>query len=332
MNLQELIKQLRKDTYYLDMRHMGGGIGDSYMLLSISQDEAQKALGAPIIFIIDKKREILFRLFEKDNYLVCEDLIFNNTYLPKLNFVSKNPTLGKIAPTNPYQITKNYKLKTHLFTLYTRLLGLPDSTMPLPTKHYPTLNPKLKADIEKIAPLEKILFYLPESNTSPRLPYCIFARDVAFYKDLGYTIIVNAPKESYFHKDTLRFDLTLEEAIALGGSAGKVISVRSGLCDIIAREAKDMLVYYEHEQYLQICSLKFLDPQIQVKEIVIDSLEFLAQSNTDSQMALFGELKNFNKLSRRRLKKFSLGVGVLMVFQSIILLVILFVLILKNPL
>ena len=244
--LQELAKNLRSDCFYFVSPWSAG---DAYRLSLMKPALEQKYKGK-IIFIIKPNHEAVCEMFEGLEYIICESQsvdICGNTQCLMLDNVVSVPALGKI-----YSHFINYEC-----TIYSnnqldfdrlRLMLPPNAQRVLPT-NLPKISENLKARLDKIAPLDKMILFCPEANSYPRLPFVIFKYELERLRKQGYSVIVNALKYKqewarFFIDGVYDLDLSLKEAIALGLACVGVISVRAGFCDIIQPHCKNLKIYY----------------------------------------------------------------------------------------
>ena len=244
--LQELAKNLRSDCFYFVSPWSAG---DAYRLSLMKPALEQKYKGK-IIFIIKPNHEAVCEMFEGLEYIICESQsveICKNTQCLMLDNVVSVPALGKI-----YSHFINYEC-----TIYSnnqldfdrlRLMLPPNAQRVLPT-NLPKISENLKARLDKIAPLDKIILFCPEANSYPKLPFVIFKYELERLRKQGYSVIVNALKYKqewarFFIDGVYDLDLSLKEAIALGLACAGVISVRAGFCDILQPHCKNLKIYY----------------------------------------------------------------------------------------
>ncbi|OBV30029.1 hypothetical protein BKN38_00245 [Helicobacter sp. CLO-3] len=242
MKFKDIEPLLQKDRFYFASPC---GLGDTYFLCAL-KNALENKLNGKIIFIIQESHIPVLELFNNADFIAIENEEFkNNIDLLKIfSFCKSIPMLGKVYPAHPSRLNKQDIIKDSLIKMYERLFDLPDNyKMDFPT-NLPSLNPKLKARLEQIAPLEKIVFYLPEANSMESLPQYIFTRDMETLQKEGYKIIINTTKHDYSYGGTYNLDLSLKDAIAVALNVGKVISMRSGFCDLVAYSVKNLRIYY----------------------------------------------------------------------------------------
>ncbi len=149
--------------------------------------------------------------------------------LSQFKNVTKAPKLGTLFPAHPIPLGVSQTLKCKNATdMYIKLFDLPkNATMSKPSK-MPTLSENLRAKLAKIAPLEKIVFYLPEAQSMRSLPLFIYKSECKALQKQGYAVISNINKERKYLGANGAYDLRLsmQDAVALALSCKAVISMR----------------------------------------------------------------------------------------------------------
>lgn len=286
--LQELAQNLRSDIYYFVSPF---GLGDTYYLCAFKH-ELEKKWQGKIFFVIQPSHEAVCECFANVNYIICKDTRYNGTinYL-KLPQWSNIPKLGKLYPAHPIPLGILASLKYNNMTdLYIKFLNIPnDSAMQKPN-NMPILCTKLKENIESIAPLDKIIFYLPEVQSMPSLPFFIYKNECEKLQKQGYTIIVNITKKPQYLNVSHIYNLNLSsrEAVALALVCARVISMRSGFCDVIALHCKKLKVYYPNKASMISNSLKHINLSCVAQEICLEStFDFIESLNQHLPLKLY---------------------------------------------
>ncbi len=268
--LQELTQNLKADCYYFVSQF---GLGDTYYLCAFKH-ELEKKWQGKIIFVIQPTHEVVCECFDNSAYIICSDTRYKGLdyiHLPKW---SDSPKLGTLYPAHPIPLGILQDLRyNNMPDLYMEFLDLPsDSIMTKPT-NMPTLNANLQSKIESIAPLDKIIFYLPEANSMRSLPFFIYKNECEALQKEGYTIIVNVTKtQKYLNIRNIHFlNISAKEAVALALACARVISMRSGFCDIIALHCTNLKVYYPNKECIEQISIKWLDSTITAQEVSFEA-------------------------------------------------------------
>lgn len=263
--LQELAQNLKADCYYFVLSFH---IGDTYLFCRGKKNLADQLKGK-VIAVIKPSHEPVLKLFDDEDYVVCEEkgfLIYNCEKCFKLPNVAMSPTLKKLVPAN-WEAFKNLQQ----IDIDSKKINSSPANGRLPT-NLPKMSENLKQKIKAIAPLDKIILFCPEAQSMRCLPFIIFQYVCECLQRQGYKIIVNIPKCKYYLKTSMSgvydLDLSLEELIALALSCAGVISTRSGFCDIIAPHCKNLKIYFT-EPREKIWSLKLANPKYPPQEINI---------------------------------------------------------------
>ena len=203
----------------------------------------------------------------------------------------KVPKLGTLYPAHPIPLGVLQSLKhKDMKDMYIKLFDLKSNAILAKPSKMPTLSENLRAKITKIAPLEKIVFYLPEANSMECLPYFVFKIECLQLQKQGYTIITNITKAPNYLKisGVIDLNLSMKEVVALALACKRVISMRSGFCDIIALNCKDLKVYYPNDESLKGSSLKVIDESVSAKEVVLmDLADFAEKINSLLPLKLY---------------------------------------------
>lgn len=276
--IQELTAVLREDCFYFVSVFSAGDI----YYLCLLQKVLESKLQGKIIFVIKPSHQVVLEMFESD-YIVCEnslmELFLKTPECFEFDGVVSTPTLGKLFPAHESilqkQITYTSALNWNL-----QWLDLPlDTKGNLPT-NLPQIEPNLKAKLDAIAPLHKIVLICPEAKSCPSLPPVLFKAECQKWLEKGYKVVVNLGLKSTAHHQTQDYEryftegvydlnLSLKELIALALSCARVVSVRSGFCDIIAPHCEDLKVYYTNFVYWWQARLKEINPTSALKEVFI---------------------------------------------------------------
>ncbi|MDE6886419.1 MAG: hypothetical protein K2P17_05230 [Helicobacteraceae bacterium] len=190
------------------------------------------------------------------------------------NDMVKIPTLGKLYPAHPIPLQKIEIIKENILKMYLTLFNLSSNTILAKPINMPKINKNLISKLHSIAPLEKIILFLPEARSMASMPLAIFRAKCAKLQESGYSIVLNLTRENHFlFNGSYVLPLTLSEAIALALSCGGVVSMRSGFCDIIARDCKNLEIYYPNKEILDFYSLKVLGLSESAREIILPNVE-----------------------------------------------------------
>ncbi|MWV67179.1 hypothetical protein DCO58_05750 [Helicobacter saguini] len=210
--------------------------------------------GGNLIFIIKPSHKAVLECFNYDKYIILEDM--DVAKIMQSSKVCLTPTKGHIFPAHFHPLNKHNLLQNNIKQSYINLLEI-DSIMQKPS-NMPLLSDELKLKLSKIAPLEKIILYLPEANSIDSLSQIIFENECKVLHNLGYKILLNSTKKEFDSKYAINLNLSLKDAIALSLICRFVISMRSGFCDVISTHCKNLRIYYPSKEMIDFWSLKIL--------------------------------------------------------------------------
>ncbi len=285
--LQELAQNLRSDCFYFVSPYSAG---DTYYLCALKPALEQKLKGK-IIFVIKPSHQAVLELFDDDDYVVVDNAEFERFYIEPHIFlefenVLVKPALGKIYPAHSCAIQKPINNYQNMLDYNLQMLDLPLDTKAILPTNLPKISENLKARLDKIAPLDKIILFCPEANNCKDLPPFIFKYECQRLRKQGFFVLVNISKIKYHSKNNhidyskylidgcFNLNLSLQEALSVAFACAGVISTRSGLCDIIAPHCKNLTIYIVAIGHLWFASfgkmaLKHYPKEIYIKDVPI---------------------------------------------------------------
>lgn len=301
---EELLAACEADKMYFLMPRSAG---DLYMQL-LYKEALQERFGGEIVFVAKASQEGICEMFEGEFLLINNALaqLFLSPECLKLRGVFRTPTRGGIFPSHPIPLDIPVYFN-EVFDFVANTFDLPKSFKPkfkLPTK-LPCLSQELR---EKLPELSRVALIAPEANTCANLSLELFEREVKTLQEAGFEVVLNAVCPQNFKPQDFgvrHFELSLKDAIALASECAKVVSVRSGFCDIIAPFAKDLRVIYT--DYNSLICFKFKEGEfkrISSQVLAYDLLKtpalkrFLLLCKTKAKIAVrgcFRGLYNLNK-------------------------------------
>ena len=283
--LQELAQNLRTDCYYSVLSCHSG---DIYVIVKSKTPQPHR-----LIYIIRPQHEFIFEMFEDKDYIVCEDKGFEIFSTPKcfnLPNVVRFATLGKIVPGDWAAFKKKGQVVAD------DIIDCNPKNGRLPT-NLPKISEHLKARLDKIAPLDKIIILAPEAQSMQSLPIIIFFDECRKLRQQGYFIIVNLAKNKkyrqFFIDGVYDLDLSLKDAVAVALSCAGVISMRSGFCDIIAPHCANLKIYFPDDKKAKLWSLSSANPQHPAIEININDI--LAYKKIKQEFTNFLPIKLYKR-------------------------------------
>ena len=267
------------------------GLGDTLIICGFI-NELKKMTGAEIVPIIKKSHESVMRLYGIKNYMI-HGCSFDE--VKGITDVSDKLEIGKVFLAHPAYwsggdlFKELMKCRREFVDIYREMLGLRSEVqMELPS-HWPKITPELE---EKLMPMtiSDIILVLPEMHAreSDTVPIWFFEELVETLDSNGESVVVNM---QYPNNNFSRFliDLTLDELIALAIECKKVISVRSGLCDLIYNKVKQMEVIYSNRIFWRYYHFDgiFKDKRNEVTETIWEWNRFFKKEGVHS-CAVYG--------------------------------------------
>lgn len=230
------------------------GIGDTYFICILSQVLSQK-YSRPIALVVKTQHLAVVNMFREviSQAIVCE---FTAKELRRIGEASVALN-GNLMVGHPSIIRKQFLFemvgieKLNLLDCYKIYFGLPLDCQLVPPKPG-------KAACRTAAEMLE-LYHLPEGRTVLLCPSC-YSTDkipVDFWGELadslgraGFTVCTNvAASEKNEIIGTIQLTAELDVLIPLVESAGHVVSVRSGLCDLISSANCRKVVVYPDQKW-----------------------------------------------------------------------------------
>lgn len=267
------------------------GIGDTFIVCSYKKI-IEERYNAEIVFIIKKSHELVLRLFNIEEYVIY------NFSAQEIEAISQKTNLGDMKKGELFLTRPGYEDPNSVFRhfierkisfveMYTKSLGVPCSKITktqLPM-HYPEVTKQLTEKLP--ANIENITLVLPEMNAPDidKVSLDYFEKEI---QQINGPVVVNMlqPNESL---SKYCIDLSLEELVALAINCKKVISARSGFCDLIYSEAKELEVIYPNYFFYDLYKLEdiFEEKNCNVSEIAFSYREKIEQMKCKS-VAIYG--------------------------------------------
>lgn len=267
------------------------GIGDTFIVCSYKKFIEAK-YNTEIVFIIKKSHEVVLRLFGIKEYIIY------NFSGQEIEAISQKTNQGDIKKGEIFLTRPGYEDENSVFRhfierkisfveMYTKSLGIqcikiPNSVLPM---EYPKVTKQL---IEKLpGEIENITLVLPEMN-APAIDTVSLQYFENVIQHINGPVVVNMlrPNEKL---SKYCIDLSLEELVALAINCKKVISARSGFCDLIYAKVKELEVIYPNYFFYDLYKLEdiFEEKNSHITETVFSYSEKIKQLNCKS-VAIYG--------------------------------------------
>lgn len=278
------------------------GLGDTFILCIFKQFIEDNYM-VKVKFVIKESHIDIVEMFGYE-YIVRR---YSDEELFEISNENKKISSGELFVAHPHYL--DYKLELDFFEhrvsfweLYERTLGLNGTSFPKLEITYPEITEELK---NKIAPfsVKEVVVYAPEMSSYRAQIDC---PQTAWIKEFGLQLqkdnkklIVNIINKKTIQEFDSTISLTLKELIALCINCKEVISVRSGLCDLICLACKQLKVIYATIDYFENYSLRYIFPQNRLfkglKEYCINYKDYFIQNNIN-KCAIYGMGENGRRL------------------------------------
>ena len=260
-----------------------------------SKTQFEEKFGAKLRFLIRPQHAFLMEMFGVEDYAVLDidSLAKSNTRLKELYFGTDDPprVLLDRLENDLYQtifacvpimgapfVCENLTNDFFAFERYwayrwAENMGIDGRTgLSLPS-HVPGLSPQAKAALASIAPLERIVLLAPEAATAAEFGNGLWNIIAEGVQARGYRVIVNSNRFSIKHGiSAFDLKLSLSDVVALGHSCAYVISIRSGLCDVLVGIGERLYAIYPATLRREMHGLnRAFDRATGVREIAIEN-------------------------------------------------------------
>lgn len=262
----DLLKLCKKNQYNVVLNNH---LGDTFTIMSFHK-ELKNKLKKPIHFLIQPSQEIVMELYKYKNYTVVDLNTFIDPYVKKYfkdkvsyvyfkisvfeYFLDKEPKLDV-----PFILSSNSDLFKHMIKEYgyqenflhgwAYQIGLNIKKVDFKI-NCPSLSDKASKEIQKIAPLNKIVLIAPEAKSDYMLNKNVWNLITKKIMNLGYVVVENITDKKNHIDGAITLNLSLKDVIALGYACNSVFALRSGLCDVLSGKGKDLYVLYRKERWV----------------------------------------------------------------------------------
>jgi hypothetical protein len=222
------------------------GLGDTMVFCGL-QGVLEEQYGAKIHFIIKPVHVIVMRMYGNTNYSIHT---FTETELWGISKDNHEPQIGKLYVAHPiYSDTTGLQQqwnsgKLTWKQLVYRFMKTGES---IPTKQpvwYPVFTDGMKTSLNFQVNFDKTVLLLPEARTNPLLSKKFWERLARKLRSKGYFITQSYSEEESAISDVPILPDNMEIILAFAVLCAKVYSLRNGICDLIAENAKNLTVYH----------------------------------------------------------------------------------------
>jgi hypothetical protein len=215
------------------------GLGDT-MRLNAWRGVLEKKYALPIHFIIKPSHKIVMQMYDNANYSICD---FTDAELAGFSQCDTVPHKDELYIAHPVYSDHSGLLQDWFHSVYAvdmlfaRFLRLECERTVLPPVNYPRLN-------ISVPDIENAVLLLPEARSVRPLKHKHWRRLAARLRRQGHTIFQSYRNKEFEIKGADVLPDDMEQIVAFALSCGKVYSLRSGLCDLIAYKARDITIFY----------------------------------------------------------------------------------------
>ena len=287
-----MVYPMRNDALYMIVPY---GIGDAMILCGL-KSVIEKQYGAEVIPVLKPSHELVAKMYDIGNYLVrsfnIEELLqiaSEQNLLPGKMFVA-HPAFTKRKLDEDFL---NHKLG--FVEMFREFLGIENGDGITLPKFGPEYVSEIDEEALKIkigvSNFDDVILVAPEiksASESERIQDEWYLNKIHEYEKHGYKVVVNcdAHRSNYTEHAV---DMTLDELAYLGTKAKKVISVRSGFCDLIYLYSKSMDVLYPNVAFYDLFCMKqiFANIESRTRELIVNISELLKRREYKN-VALYG--------------------------------------------
>lgn len=259
---KKLKRHIRNDELGIVCSHPG--IGDVYLLGALYEALLKKYKAKKIKFFITNNRKEILEIFNikdiiiVDNIHLAQSNKFLSTFLLAYFFKKRQKIkLGNII-TNPIDLLrleiKNQKNKILFSNVFKNQLNLPTDTIfntpKIPKKYYISARKLLKSKTNNQN--KKIIILSPDAVFASKLPINFWEELERKIKKNGFQVLYNSKNAKLINKSIY---FSLGEAIPISEMIEGIISIRSGLCDLLSTSKTKLVIIYPEMKWINSNSL-----------------------------------------------------------------------------
>lgn len=262
--------ELDKDKLYIVSPY---GLGDTMILFGFMK-ELEKRYASSIVYVIKPSHKIVAELFGCDNYILSQFTRDELIYTGKMN---PEPQGGKMWVAHPEfsngdnLIREFMTCKISFVDMYRRFLGIPGKCHLVLPSFYPEHSDEKRLADEVIN--EKTILLAPDMNASDpndHISKSYYDELILEYNHKGLKVIINSTSNEFCGKYTNIGDMDIRDLIFVAKKCGKVISARSGLCDLLAPILSNLRVVYPNKHFYEMYNFERNYDIQSVEEIVYE--------------------------------------------------------------
>lgn len=227
------------------------GIGDTYFACALLKAFLLTKKCKKVVVIVKKSHLDVARLFPNE---ISEIVTFDYFRLAVLSKKSECRP-GRTFVLHPSQLREDLDVVlgtggVNLLDLYRKLLGL-EENVPL---SQPNVHPQsIKNALERLKannlPVGKTVILAPDARSTSMVPFPFWCDLAKRLNQIGWRVCTNTYHDSECIPNTWQLQFPLDEAIPIVEQAGWMISMRSGLCDLVSTAKCHLSVIYPKEKW-----------------------------------------------------------------------------------
>ncbi len=263
------------------------GLGDTLMCLRYA-DAFVKKNGAEMFFFIRPSHEFIFKALDMHNYMVVDAMERRNFYYGLDINLFSTPKIGDLffahPRLTPMPLSQNDKKEQYDFRdFWGNFLSLQTSL--LQKKEIKAVPEMVKAarDFMNLHNLqaEKTIFISPEECGYKSANAKVFANLAQNLSKKGFSVISNVCVSKNKIQGTIEFSGKFELCMALADMCRAVISVRSGLCDMLYEKGKNLYILYQTKKDFDFYSVNKIFDRNDVNEYMFSD-DFAIEKITEN--------------------------------------------------
>lgn len=232
------------------------GIGDTMMVCGL-KDAIEETYHCRLKFVIKPSHEYIMEAYGYRDYIVYG---FSRDELLELGRLCPAPEKGKLWAAHPefcgkVEIINEFmKDKINFMEMYKFFLDIPQESSFL----FPQIKPEISrktANALTTIDLQRTVVVAPElgaTDPADQIKYDFFKGLVNELEKEGYFVIVNAINPGSKKIGGIQLELDLKDLVGICLKCNRVISARSGLCDLLFYHIGKMNVIYPNRHFYKM--------------------------------------------------------------------------------
>lgn len=252
------------------------GIGDTlYVAMMIKAYCEEKKVSKPVCFIVKENHAAIPRwFFGIDSMIALNALVdlldiwaVQNSFFQGDNFL-----YGHFPKNQEWELVPEYanaKEKNMIYRYRTIVMHISENAV-LEIPRIPRLSEK---EVEFVYGIGKnTIIMMPYAASSAMVPMAFWEYMAGIFQKLGYKVLTNVKDNTEEPiKGTLSISENLERMVSLCEASAAVISMRSGICDILAQTKTDLIILNTTEYLYNEWDIKYATERQNILSLLYDS-------------------------------------------------------------